>query len=406
MPRLLRAIPPALAAVPAVLLLVAGRGLTVPLYAARQGLMCQSCHFDPNGGGPRNDFGFAFARNRHSLEADTTGAWKDLNLVNKVGDNFPLYFGVNQRLMYIANRQLAPRGLDHAGFYDMESSLHFAFQPHPRLTLVYSHDGFDEFAVVTKEAFGILSLTRDLYLRAGQFRVPFGLRLDDHTVATRNSFLDFETGQAFLPYDPRRTDRGVEVGGSRGPWFGRASFTDGASNPLGFANTNAQAEAAKLGFNLSHVQGAASFYDDYSYGVGPAQRVRATRWGYYGLGHAGPFAFLGEIAAGTDRFVASSPGPDVRVNLLAGWAEADYSPARAYNFRVRYDRLELDRASDPAVRDQNTYNRYALEGEVVPVPFAEIRWALRLIDPVATRDVFNQPLNNEKQGFIQFHFSY
>lgn len=406
MRRLLRAIPPALAAVPAVLLLVAGRGLTVPLYAARQGLMCQSCHFDPNGGGPRNDFGFAFARNRHALEADTTGAWKDLNLVNKVGDNFPLYFGVNQRLMYIANRQLAPRGLDHSGFYDMESSLHFAFQPHPRLTLVYSHDGFDEFAVVTKEAFGILSLTPDLYLRAGQFRVPFGLRLDDHTVATRNSFLDFETGQAFLPYDPRRTDRGVEVGGSRGLWFGRASFTDGASNPLGFANTNAQAEAAKLGFNLSHVQGAASFYDDYSYGVGPSQRVRATRWGYYGLGHAGPFAFLGEIAAGTDRFVASSPGPDVRVNLLAGWAEADWSPARAYNFRVRYDHLELDRASDPAVRDQNTYNRYALEGEVVPVPFAEIRWALRLIDPVATRDVFNQPLNNEKQGFIQFHFSY
>ena len=27
------------------------------LYAARTGLMCQSCHFDPNGGGPRNFYG-------------------------------------------------------------------------------------------------------------------------------------------------------------------------------------------------------------------------------------------------------------------------------------------------------------------------------------------------------------
>src|SRR6185436_9875909 len=49
-------------------LIVMPRGVqSVPLYAARQGLMCQTCHFDPNGGGPRNEFGFGFAKNRHLL---------------------------------------------------------------------------------------------------------------------------------------------------------------------------------------------------------------------------------------------------------------------------------------------------------------------------------------------------
>src|ERR1044072_6958765 len=83
--RPVRVIPPLLLVVALGSLLVARNARTLPLYAARTGNMCAQCHFDPNGGGPRNDFGFMFARNRHSVEADTTGAWKDLGLTNKIG---------------------------------------------------------------------------------------------------------------------------------------------------------------------------------------------------------------------------------------------------------------------------------------------------------------------------------
>ena len=98
-------------------------GTTVPFYSARTGLQCSSCHFDPNGGGPRNEFGFAYAKNRHSLEPDTTEAWKDLNLRNRVGDDFPLYFGLNQRFMLLANQQVNDDGLDHLGFWNMEKGV-------------------------------------------------------------------------------------------------------------------------------------------------------------------------------------------------------------------------------------------------------------------------------------------
>src|SRR5580765_3738456 len=157
------------------LALFARRGDSVPLYAARMGLACANCHFDPNGGGPRNAFGFAFAKNRHSTDAETSGVFKDLDLTNKVSEQLPLYFGVNQRLMMLADDASDAQGLDRFGFYNMESAIHLVFQPHPRLTLVYTNDGLDDGPRVTREAWGMVGIG-NCYLRAGEFRVPFGLR--------------------------------------------------------------------------------------------------------------------------------------------------------------------------------------------------------------------------------------
>lgn len=382
-------------------------GTTVPLYAARTGLMCQSCHFDPNGGGPRNEFGFAFAKNRHSLEPDTAEEWKDLALKNRVGDDFPLYFGLNQRFMLLSSRQDAPVGdpTDRAGFWNMQNSIYATFQPHPRLTLVYNLEAVGT-NYESRDAFALLGIGADHYLKAGQFRVPFGLRMDDHTVATRNSFLDYQTQGRFLPYDPRRVDRGVEFGGTHGSFFGRASFTNGTtSNTPPLDNQHPQALAAKFGYNMASYQGGVSFYDSWARNPFDASASdRATRWGYYALAHHGPVAILGEVAAGTDQ--AWEAGAVARTNSLACFLEADWAPHRSYNVRVRVDRLELDRASDDVVRKLNSWNRYALEGEWVPVPFAELRWTMRLIDPVAERDLSDVELKSEKQAYLQLHLSY
>lgn len=389
-------------------------GVSVPLHAARTGLMCQTCHFDPNGGGPRNEFGFAYGRNRHSLEAEADGEFKDLTLTNRISDTFPLYVGVNHRLMLLANNQVKDSGVDRLGFFNMENSLHLTFQPHARLTLVYSRDGFNERSS-SKEAFGMIGLPGDMYLKAGQFRVPFGLRMDDHTVATRNSFLDFQTGERFLPYDPRGMDRGLELGGTRGSIFGRLALTNGGNDPFQSPNSIAHAATAKLGVNTSHYQAGFSLYDDFHRvpdilgGPGTAGE-RRTRWGYYGLAHAGKFAFIAEAGAGTDRYqtlnLVSGLAEINEVNRLAFFAEANYALARECNIRVRGDYLDLANGSPEAVAKLYQYRRYALEGEYVPVPFAQVRWTLRLIDPVAEKDPFDTEIKNEKQAYVQLHFSY
>lgn len=388
----------------ALLALVANRGEGLPLYAARQGLMCQQCHFDPNGGGPRNAFGFQFEKNRHSTDAEAGGMFKDLDLTNRVGETMPVYFGVDHRLMSLVDdRTRKVKGIDRFGFYDMESSILLAFQPHERLSLVYTTDGLNGTPRVTREAWGMIGLGNNHYLRAGQFRIPFGLRIDDHTVASRNGFLDFQTRNSVLPYDPRLTDQGVELGGSHGSHFGRIAFTNGLSNILSAGpRLHAQTVSAKIGYSGPVFQDGYSGYDEWDQSAAPGDRIRASRWGWYGLAHRAQWSLLAEVVAGTDRLRTAGP-TDQRINRLGYFAEADYQLNRGVNFRVRYDRLETDRSSNSVVRDQNSFNRYALEGEVVPVPFAEIRWTLRMIDPVA--ELPANP-NREKQAYVQFHFSY
>jgi hypothetical protein len=403
--RVLRALPALLLAVS--LGLVMGRkGETVPLYAARTGLLCSNCHFDPNGGGPRNEFGFAFARNRHSLtpESDSTSQWRDLSIGNRVGENFPLYFGVNQRFMLLANQNKGQDSLARAGFFNMENAIHLAFQPHPRLTLVYSFDAFStgpSNSVRNKEGFGMIGgFPLNGYLKAGRFRNPFGLRLDDHTVATRQGFLDFDDGGSFLPYDPRYPDMGLEIGAEHNGIFGRAAFTNGDADP--FAGQFAAAKSLKLGYNASWYQGALSFYDNFSK-VNFSGIKRQTRWGYYGMTHYAGAVLLGEIAAGTDE--AEPPfglATGAKKNRMAGFIEADYAPTRSWNARVRYDRMVLDE-TDSSTRDASTHSRVSFEGEWVPVPFAELRGAVRRIHH---EDAVAYGFPDETQMFLQLHFSY
>lgn len=391
-------------------LITARPATTVPLYAARQGLQCQSCHFDPNGGGPRNEFGFGFAKNRHAPEPETSGEFADLALTNRVSETMPLYVGVNQRFMLLGSEQTADDGLDRLGFFNMENALHLTFQPHAKLTMVYTRDGFNE-ASRSRDAYGLLALPAGHYLKAGQFRIPFGLRMDDHTVATRNGFLDFQTQQRLLPYDPRLTNRGVELGGEHGGMFGRAAWTEhaeDAAGPLG-NRSKSQTVTAKLGYSVPAYQGGISVFDDWSredpnsFG----DRARATRWGYYGMTRMGPFALLGEVVAGTDEYTVGDPAqPLAKVNSLGYFAQLDYAPAREWNFRVRYDRMELDRSSDALLRDSNSYMRMALEGEYVPVPFAELRWTLRYVDPDLERDGLGAEVPSETQAYVQLHLSY
>jgi hypothetical protein len=405
----LRASPFVLAAAGLLAALTPRGAQSVPQYAARTGLPCQTCHFDPDGGGPRNEFGFAFAAHRHAVESEPEGSpWADLTLANRVSDAFPLYLGVNQRFMLLANKQTDEDSLERLGFFNMESNLHLAFQPHPRLTLVYSLDAFSSGpsnVVSGKEAFASIGgFPLNGFLKAGRFRTPFGLRMDDHTVATRNGFLDFGSQARFLPYDPRFPDMGIELGADHAGWYGRLALTNGSADVTfgGFAG----AKTAKLGYVSPHYHGAVSFYDDYR--KEGSLLKRATRWGYFGMAHAGPVAVVGEVAAGTDETdpgFAGIPGVATgpRTNLLAWFAELDVTPVRWLNTRARYDRLVTDRATDAAARDAATHSRYALEADWVPVPFAELRWVLRWIDH---QDETAYGYRDETQSYLQLHLSY
>jgi len=58
----------------------------LPAYAARTGLACGQCHVDPGGGGPRNAFGRAFARNGHQIPGK--GRWASPGVRQRPGDGY------------------------------------------------------------------------------------------------------------------------------------------------------------------------------------------------------------------------------------------------------------------------------------------------------------------------------
>ena len=89
------------------------------------------------------------------------------------------------------------------------------------------------------------------------------------------------------------------------------------------ASGNAEAKTVKLGYNTTWYQGGVSLYDDFVKS-GTTPLLRQTRWGYYGLTHRGPFALLGEIAAGTDE---DKVAPN-KTNRRAGFVELDWSAHR------------------------------------------------------------------------------
>jgi hypothetical protein len=395
-------------------------GKTTPLYATRTGLACQNCHFDPNGGGPRNAFGFAYARTAIP------------RMPRRTARSGPGPHQQSERAApALLRRQLAahgaspttrdpPDGVDRFGFIQMETQLHMAFQPHSRLTLVYTSDGFgtqnNPFgggARVNREAWGMLGLGANHYLRVGIFRVPFGLRMDDHTVATRNAYTEFQSNpndprSKVLPYDPRIGDEGIELGAQKGEFQGRLAYADGGS--FIFASSpqaHAQALSGKIAYVDAKYQVGVSGYDNWLPATTAGGRVRASRWGTYVVTHPGRVSLIGEVVAGTDELSPVAAGaPESKQNRMGYFVEGDYQMNRATNFRLRYDHMDGGGVNE-AASDQASLNRYAVEGEVVPVPFCELRWTLRLIDPVADKDPTGTvDRDTEKQAYIQFHFSY
>ena len=347
----------------------------VPQYAARTGMTCANCHFDPNGGGPRKEMGFLFARQRHDLAPDTTATGQSMaELSNRLSDWF--YFGTNTRLLYLYDDPEAYGGVARdaiSNFFQMQEALYTTVRPHERLLLHWTLDWNEFSGASTRDVYGMIDgLPAGAYVRAGRFRLPFGLRWEDHTSGTRYGFLQPEGGDVggALPYDPRDPQAGVEIGAAPGRWFGAFSFTAGE---FGYLGGDAHTLAAKWGVNVRPVQLAISGYDAFRSTDGS----RALRWGAYGIFGWRELAVVAEVVGGENW---NGGDPTTRVAGLS--AEASYRIARPFTLLARYDFSDQNRDADGFAAE-----RFGGEAIWTVVPFADVRLAYRRIIPETSGDV-------------------
>jgi len=321
----------------------------MPLYASREGKTCIACHYDPNGGGMRNDFGFLYCKNRHGL--DTEQKWANVTVDPRLNDWVAI--GVDTRLLYIASHTKGGPSLGASTFFPMQGQLNIAVTPHDYLTVVMSRGiTTDSNNFEARELYGLIhDLPHDLYAKLGRFRLPFGLRQDDHTSYVRS--IDF------LPYNSQADDAGIEVGGAGPTYFGQLSFTNGSGTISG---ERAQTLAAKIGTGRKPISAGLSGFHQYV----EASGARHNRWALYAMSTWQKLTFIGEYDGGT------TVGFGGTRNLWAAFAELDYRLARGINVRGKFDYLEPNKDAS-----EDLFRRWLVEADFVPVPFAELKLSYR-----------------------------
>jgi len=345
----------ATAAVALLALIRPAPGSALPLYASREGATCVTCHVDPNGGGIRNDFGFVYLKNRHGLDAEDK--WAKITVDPRLNDWIAV--GLDTRVMYVATHVNGGPTLTTSTFFPMEGQLNVAVTPHENLTLVASHGltvddpGFPT-GYVARELYGMIEgLPGRLYARVGRFRVPFGLRQDDHTSFVRDA--------AFLSYDAQKDDAGIEIGSVGSRWFGQFSFTDGSAPFL----ERAQTVAGKIGRASKAFQAGLSGFHRFAEDTA----VRYDRYAFYGSATRGPVTVLGEYGGGTSETAFGS------TDVQAFFAEADYRALRGLNFRGKFDYIDPDMSFGGDVE-----RRYTVDADLNPIPFVDIKLSGRYTD--------------------------
>ena len=319
-----------------------------PLYASREGKACVTCHIDPNGGGMRNEFGFYYGKNRHSMGVEEK--WSKMTVDPQLNDWIRL--GLDMRFMYYASHLSAVSTPDPSTFFPMEGNFRVAITPMENLAIVGTQGivvespGFPD-SYVARELYALFhGFAHGGYIQAGRFRLPFGLRQEDHTSFTR----------ADLPYDSQREDAGIELGALGTHWCGQFSFTNGGE-PF---DQRASTFAGKISHISKLFQVGVSGYTRTADNVLPV-----TRWSIYAGTTQGPVTFLGE-------YVADDFGD--KKDTEAAMAEIVYRLSRGVNLRAKID--YYGPPSDPFF-PPDISRRYLAEVDFNPMPFTNIKLSYR-----------------------------
>jgi len=242
-----------------------------PLWAARTGLGCASCHMNRTGGGGRTAYGAGYGAQ--------TLPWKKLApghglFDGAIGDRVRV--GLDARGGYLATFRDAEPYIGEAVFSGAD--LYLGVDLLKDRLLFYLDEHVAPGGATAREAFALYAFDRaGFYVKVGKFFVPFGLRLQDDEAASRRW-----TGFTF-----DSADIGVEAGMDDGRWTTAFSITNGTSGGAEADNGKEYSWTGARLFTLGRFGLSASTNDF------PAGAHRSVA-GAYGTFLAGPIVVLTE----------------------------------------------------------------------------------------------------------------
>jgi hypothetical protein len=334
-----------------------------PYLAVQKGLKCGTCHTSPSGGGKRTAYG--------NLYAQTELAARTIDMGKLWTGEFGRYFALGGDARGGWKRVDVP-GEEATKETGLEEILAYVeIKPLPKYLTLYVDAKLRPDSPQVRERYARLTLPDGRWsLRAGEFFLPYGLRLQDDDAFVRQvSGINFNT-----------PDTGWEVGFEQGPWTAQLAVTRGTAG-------GPEIDSGKqYSLRVSHVApgwrvGGSFNLNDSSVGDRQMQNVFA------GL-RTGPVAWLAEL-----DYIIDDGTPTGRRSLWASLVEADYAYRKGHNLKATFEWFDPD---DDV--DEDERNRFSLLWEYSPIQFVQARVGYRNYNGIP-----QNPAQNREQLFAELH---
>lgn len=337
-----------------------------PYLAVRKGLKCVMCHTSPSGGGLRTAYGNVYG------QAELPGRRLDLGdlWTGELGE----YLAVGGDIRGGWNQVNVPGQATFSETGLEEFLAYVAVTPFPRHLTLYVDARLRPGDPVVRERYARLSTSDGRWwLRAGEFFLPYGLRLqDDDAFVRRVTGINFNT-----------PDTGWELGLEMGPWTGQLAVTRGTAG-------GPEVDSGKqYSLRVSHVTatwrvGASFNFNDTRFGDRQMQNVFA------GV-RTGRISWLAEL-----DYIIDDGAPIGRRRLWASLVEANVRLKQGHNLKAAFEYFDPD---TDVSEDQQM--RLSLVWEYFPVQFFQTRFGYRRYDGIP-----QNPAQNRERLFLELHIPF
>ncbi|MDJ0712473.1 MAG: porin [Woeseiaceae bacterium] len=344
----------------ALVLACSGVAKAEPYLAIYKGLHCSSCHSHESGGGMRNAYGNVFAQ----MELPANVAQNADKLWNGQVNSW-LSAGADLRGRY----EYVDDGDNRSAFDITRGTVYVEASLYQGRALLYVDQQIAPSSSINREAYVKLK-GKQFNLTAGQFYLPYGLRLQDDTAFVRRA-----TGINFT-----NPDRGVQLGYENGRWSSALSLTNGSGG--GSEIDDGKQLSAVTSYATPRWRIGASINHNNADG---GDRSMANLFGGLKTGNA---VWLFEVDAIRDEIAGASD-----LDGIAGIAEVNWLLRRGHNLKVSYEYLDPDTDTS-----EDHQIRWSLLYELTPFPYLQARFGVRANDgPPQTTDA------NREVGFVELH---
>lgn len=334
-----------------------------PYIAIYKGLQCSACHTNPGGGGKRNALGNAYAQTEMPAQRVGDGdLW-----TGQISKWFGVGGNVRGQYRYIDT----PNQEEISEFDVRRATLYFEATVIPERLSIYVDQQVAPGGSLNREAYvKVRNQSGNWHLAAGQFFLPYGLRLEDDSAFIRQA-----TGSNF-----NNPDRGVQIGYENDALSTILSVTNGSG---GGSETDTGKQVSFIGsYVVSRWRVGLSLNANDS-DIGDRQMYGA----FAGL-RTGPIAWLAEVDWITDDLPAGG-----EQDALASIVEGNWLFMRGHNLKVSYEYFDPNDAID-----EDHQVRYSLVYEYSPMEFVQGRAGVRVYDGIPQVDA-----QNRDEFFLELH---